>query len=124
LTQLRKRRNLLGQLASFLAVLALAMSGSMFTHAADFTQHHHAADGLHANGASHQDHHHHSDAPEEKSPQPQLVHCGANILALVADSANFVSTAGPIEPCAHTSHACASDLSTDPPPPRSLSRIG
>jgi hypothetical protein len=122
LTQLRKRRNLLGQLASFLAVLALVMSGSMFTHASD--HHHHAADGLHANGASHQDHHHHSDAPEEKGPQSQLVHCGANILALVADSADFALTAGSSERCVHSSHACASDLSTDPPPPRSVSRIG
>ena len=112
---------MLGQLASFLAALALVISGSMFTHAADVTHHHHTADGLDASGTSHHDHHQHSDAPDEKSAQSESIHCGANILALVAEIAQPLLPGRLIELSAYASLARAFDRSTEPPPPRTIS---
>jgi hypothetical protein len=114
---------MLGQLASFLAALALVISGSMFTHAADFTHHHQTADGLDANDASHHDHHQHSDAPGEKSAQSESIHCGANILALVTVFAQPVLSGRLIELSTCASLACAFDRSTEPPPPRTISIV-
>lgn len=118
---LSKRHSLLGRLANCLAVIAFVLSGSVFTHAKEFTKHHHEPTVFHDSGVANEGYHHHSDAPCEKCSHSHFIHCGANILALIADVEDCIARSCSVGQFRYASLVRTSDTSLDPPPPRTRS---
>lgn len=78
--QLNRMHSLVGRMVNYLAVIAFVLSGSVSTHAKDFTGNHHELAAYHKSGVADDGHHRHPDMPGKQCSQSNLIHCGADYI--------------------------------------------
>ncbi len=105
------------RLLAFLAVVTLAVSGGLYTHASEAHEHHPSDLSTNKDGVDHQ----HAQSGYDASGKELSLHCGAFILTLPAETSFAMPTMatympGHIEP-AHR----PAQLLFDTPPPRLFS---
>ena len=104
----------IGRCLTHLALIALILAGSNYSHAHQQSL---DLDRIHVHGASNTDHVHHNTAPDDPVSQADI-HCGAQILALCSEWLGFDVTRKSTVAAAKWLDVVSVEFGLEPPPPK------